>query len=478
MKKLLLITTLAFLSLLTIYSCKKDEFITGNDAVLNFSSDTILFDTVFTSLGSSRRQLTIYNPHDKKINISSIKLAGGERSPYRINIDGESTLEMKDYELAANDSLFIQVQVTINPTDANNPFIIKDSILFHTDANIQDVNLVAYGQNAHFHANELLVGQHLWEADKPHIVYGFVIVDDSLNSSLSIAPGCQIYMHSNAMIAVDSSASLKIYGTTESPVTVQGDRLEDWYNDIPGQWGMIWLAAGSKENYISNATIKNGTIGVRADTLGASSEPTLIINNSRIENMLGHGLLGQGTSIEASNCVFGNCGKYEVVLALGGEYNFRNCTMGNYWSNGNGAAGLAMNNYYIYEYDTIPRDITNAYFGNCIIYGTAKNEIIIDKTTLAELNYSFDHCLLKIEYKIDESEYFNNCLKTNEIYFHNPTLGDFRLDTIASPAVNAGSMNVIQDYPYNDLSKDINGINRIADGQPDLGAYEFQLIED
>ncbi len=480
MKKTLVITGLAILSLLAIYSCKKDNFITGSDAVLNFSADTVLFDTVFTSLGSSRQQLTIYNPHDKKINISSIRLAGGERSPYRINIDGEATLETSDYELAPNDSLFIHVQVTINPSEANNPFIVKDSILFETDANVQDVDLVSYGQNAYFHAYEPIIGPVTWKTDRPHVIYGGVSILDTLNSSLTILAGTNIYFHDKAWLEVKNNSSLKILGTTEDPVTIQGDRLEDWYEDIPGQWGFIYLMAGSKDNIISNAIIRNGTYGVVADTLGASSEPTLVINNSIIENMAAIGVWGRGTSIKASNSVFANCGQYEVFLDMGGDYEFRHCTMGNYGSGGSGAAAIAMTNYYISgeAQDTIPRAIENAYFGNCIIYGNNKDEFVYSKTQQAELNYRFDHCLMKTKAKLDNTDYFSNCFTADSVYFHNPGIADYRLDTITSPAINAGSLEIMQGYLYNDLTVDIDGFTRAGDGLPDLGAYEFRPIEE
>ena len=35
-----------------IFGCKKDTFITGKDALVFLSADTIRFDTVFTSVGS------------------------------------------------------------------------------------------------------------------------------------------------------------------------------------------------------------------------------------------------------------------------------------------------------------------------------------------------------------------------------------------------------------------------------------------
>ena len=77
----------------------EDDFITTGDAALEFSTDTLTFDTVFTAIGSATRILKIYNPHDKSIKVSKIQLDKGADSRFRINIDGISTLEASDLSL-------------------------------------------------------------------------------------------------------------------------------------------------------------------------------------------------------------------------------------------------------------------------------------------------------------------------------------------------------------------------------------------
>ena len=67
---------------------QKDVLITDSSAQLTFSNDTILFDTVFTTVGTVTKNFKIINPHNQPINISSIDLASGTSSDYRINVDG------------------------------------------------------------------------------------------------------------------------------------------------------------------------------------------------------------------------------------------------------------------------------------------------------------------------------------------------------------------------------------------------------
>ena len=472
----ILTTALVSLAIILIglTSCRDDDVLNESpDLELEFSEDTIMFDTVFTSIGSITRDLRVYNPSDKTVKISSIEVAGGEASNFRVNVDGVAGTDFSGVEIQGNDSLYIHARVTINPNDQNQPYVIQDSIRFRVNNNLQDVDLVAWGQDAHFHENTLLRGQHVWQDDKPHVIYGFVVVDDTLNSSLTVQAGTRIYMHKDASLAVDSSATLKINGTRENPVKILDDRLEDWYENVPGQWGSVWLAAGSKENEIHHTFMRNGTVGIRVDTLGNSPEPTLTLTNSVIDNMQGYGLLAQGSHVVVRNTVFSNCGKHAVILNIGGQYDFRHCTIGNYWNSGSRQTpSLALNNFYLYEGDTLARDLQKAYFGNCIVYGDKQEEVMLSRSLQADFNYTFDHSLVKTERDFGADENFEQCFN-GKPYFRDTTSYNYRLDSLISPAIDAGSMEVIQQAGDFDLSKDLDGVSRVDDENPDAGAYEF-----
>ncbi|MDP4586890.1 MAG: hypothetical protein NWS86_01825, partial [Flavobacteriales bacterium] len=88
-----LIVLVAFFS-----SCKKDEVTTDPNALLNFSADTVLFDTVFSTIGSTTQLLKVYNQNDQAISISNIQLEGGNNSMYRINVDGTPGVSFSDRE--------------------------------------------------------------------------------------------------------------------------------------------------------------------------------------------------------------------------------------------------------------------------------------------------------------------------------------------------------------------------------------------
>lgn len=477
-----IIFPILFILFTILFSCRKDRLTTDPSAKLEFSEDTVIFDTVFTSVGSVTKYLKVYNRHNRSIKISSIRLASGSASSYRMNVDGVASTSISDVTMAAKDSMWIFVEVTVNPGSATNPLIITDSILFETNGNHQDVDLAAWGQDANFYYYPLF-GNFTLDNIKPHVIYGYAIID----STLTINAGAKVYFHKNSGMIVLSEGTLKVNGTLDNPVTFQGDRLEWSYRDIPGQWDMIWFsnltkngnstAPGSKNNEINYAIIKNANIGLRVDTNGSNwITPTLKINNSIIQNMSGLALLGQGSFIEAGNCIFANAGQYVAALVYGGNYRFKHCTFANYWTyEKRDNPLLFMNNYYEPGGSTIVRDLEKADFENCIIYGANTNEIKLDNNSSGLFEYKFNYCLLKTDLNTsDASRFISIILNPSQVLvdgqLHDPvfkevTENDYHLFG-QSAAINRGSFILMEN-----LSTDHDG--KARDSQPDLGAFEY-----
>src|SRR5690349_5665188 len=101
------------------FSCNKESFTTSTSALLRTSVDTLHFDTVFTSTGSTSQFIKIINDNNKGIHISSVRLAGGASSPFKINVDGTAGPQVTSTDVLAEDSIYIYVTVSINPSAAN-----------------------------------------------------------------------------------------------------------------------------------------------------------------------------------------------------------------------------------------------------------------------------------------------------------------------------------------------------------------------
>ena len=234
---------------LSMVSCKKNNLLSKKN--LSFSVDTLVFDTVFTTIGSTTKQFKIYNKESKTVQIDEIELVGGESSPFRMNVDGLMGTKMTNIKLEGKDSLFVFVEVTLDINSQSLPLIIEDSIRFRTNGKDQYVKLAVWGQDAYFHYKDLNEGT--WPNDKPHVIYGYAAVDSA--KTLNIQAGTQVHLHKNAIFYVYKS-TLNVQGTIDNEVVFQGDRLEQDYQDISGQYYGIYFQE-AKPSTIDYAIIKN-----------------------------------------------------------------------------------------------------------------------------------------------------------------------------------------------------------------------------
>ena len=464
----LLLTVVA--GILLISGCRKDLQNTDPSFRLTFSNDTVLFDTVFTTIGTATQKLMVHNTSNKKVIVKTVRLARGSASPYRINIDGESAFEVHDLEIGAKDSSYIFVKVTIDPNNQDNPLIQTDSILFETNGNLQNVKLLAWGQDAYFYNNKQLSGTIVFHPGKPYVVYGMLIADSSC--SLTVEAGSRLYFHDKSGLLVRNGASIRINGTLENPVTFRGDRLESFYQTVAGQWLGIELEGGSTGNRFTYADIQNGQIGLLADSSAISGPPRVELYNCIIHNMVNYGVLAIHTNILAANCQITNCGGYTVAISDGGKCDFRQCTIANYWSASiRHYSTLLLNNYNTNaDGVTIVTPLENAYFGNCIISGNANEEFEADSTSRAAFDFTFDHCLLQTGQQAKFASSFLDCIVNKDAKFKDPWNGKFQLDTL-SFAKDAGVLPVINSSVL-DITRDLKGVSRIMDSGPDLGTYE------
>ena len=319
---------LTVLTIVATSSCKKPIlFSKGN---LDFSKDTVVFDTVFTTIGSTTQQFKIYNKENKTVLIEEIELMGGTDSPFRINIDGLNETLIENIELEGKDSLYGFVEVTLEVNNLTLPLIIEDSIRFRTNGVDQYVKLAAWGQDAYFHYKDLNDDvDNPWLNDKPHVIYGYAAIDSA--KTLTIPAGTLIYLHKNAIL-YNYKGTLNINGTLGNEVVFQGDRLESWYNDVTGQYYGIYFHE-ARPSTINYAIIKNGTSGIHlfSKDPNTSSSYTLTVTNTKIFNNARYGVfIYSGAKVKAENCVIAKNGTHALLVLEGGDFNFNHCDLVGY----------------------------------------------------------------------------------------------------------------------------------------------------
>ena len=454
--------------ILLLFSCEKERFFTGDSGSLKFSCDTVMFDTVFTTIGSTTKHFQVINPYNKALKISEIYLAGKESSNFRLNIDGVKALQLENIELPAGDSLYIFVEVTVDPQNQNSPLVVKDSVVFITNGNFQDIDLIAWGQDVHL-INGGIIQTQTWINDKPYLVYNSMLIDSM--QKLTLDPGVRVHFHRNSTMYI--MGNLEIHGTVEEPVIFQGDRLESEYAEIPGQWGGLYFLNGSVGNVIEYLEIRNGTTGLHLGNLYSEKEPAnLTISNSIITQMNFAGISAINAKIDASNCVIANCGFYGIALTTGGEYEFNHCTVSNNWRyfNRSTPTVLITNYYNLNDTALFTGELEMATFGNCIIYGDMETEIGFDMIEgVGSFQYYFDHCLIKVddsEIDVSDPMSYNNIFINNAPGFIAADSMNFHLDSCAF-VLDKGSQEIGMRFP-----NDILGNSRINDSGPDIGAYE------
>jgi len=481
-----IITLLLVLVGITFFSsCRKDDFSSNPNATLSFSTDTLLFDTVFTTMSSTTKRIKVYNRTSDNLIISSIRLQNGNNSQFRINVDGVSGNEHSNVEIRANDSIYVFLEVTIDPNSVLSPFVVEEQLQFNTNGNKQKVHLMAWGQNAHYFTPKRYVNglppyscldgdcsssqppvNATWANDKPYVIVGYLVID-SLDK-LTIEQGVRVHLHNNSGLWVYKDGNLVVNGTPNDPVTFQGTRLEYTWQDISGQWDRIWINEGSTDNVINHAIIKNAFIGIQAEPLpfnpnAPTSSNKLRLNGCQINNSAAVGLLATNYQVTDTNSIFTRAGQSSVFLRGGGNYRFYHSTIANYWDqSARETPALFMQNYYQDAIGTVQvRDIDSAVFVNCIVDGNNDVELETDALSPGVIHFKFDHAIIKSTNSLSGGVFSGIIQNPGTAVFNNVAIDDYRLWS-SSPAVNAGKVTGV--------TFDILGNPRV--GTPDLGAYE------
>jgi hypothetical protein len=455
--------------ILFLFSCRKESFTSSADAKLQTSVDTLHFDTVFTTAGSVSQYLKIINNNNKGIRLSSVRLAGGAASPFKINVDGVPGPQVGDVEVLASDSVYVRVTISINPNALNLAFIVRDSIEINYNGNRQFVQLDAFGQNAHFFRNRKITGSEAWNNDLPYVILGRLTVDTT--ATLTINKGCKIYMHADAPFIINGSLQVNGERYDSTKVLFTGDRLDEPYKNYPASYPGLIFTGSSKNNTINYAIIKNSYQGIAVIDPSASGTK-LTLNETIIDNAYTNGLIGINTSVNARNVLISNCGQ-NLALGGGGTYDFKHCTVASY-SNSfvqHKEPVFILTNYTV-QGNTIVTAGLNASFTNCIFFGEqngfVNNEVAIDIKGSQPPNINFNKVLWRMQAPpsatgitvttpVNQLPLFDSINTANRFF-------NFRLKD-NSPAKNTGINSGV--------TIDLDGNPRPV-GLPDLGSYEKQ----
>lgn len=471
------ILLLAVLSGCLLFSCKDDnDVVSANSSIkLAFSKDTVRFDTVFTSIKTSTKRILIHNKNKNAVNIESIRLMGGSGSFFRMNVDGYSG-DQTNVHLRGQDSMYVFVELTVDPQNRDNPVFIEDSIRFVTNGNTQYLRLEAYGQDVYIWDKKTLARDTTILGERPLLIYDTLTI--ASQAHVTMGPGTKLFFHKGAALSV--KGRLSAVGSVENPVVFRGDRTDRLFSDVlydngvTGQWNGITVDSLSFNNVFENVRIRNSFHGILFKQ-SLSDQKKATLSNVIIHNVNENGVTATDCIIDFLNCQITNA-KQMCVQLIGGQYTFLHCTIANYFnavneSRASGSKTLYLSN--IFNKSVLPLDKCD--FTNCVISGSSNSDVELYNTLNGSertpFNHLFTNCLIRVNG--DDDQNFVNTIWNKDPKFANLNKNrdyvfSFELDSL-SVAVNAAARVYSASLPL-----DLKGVSRLSDDGPDIGCYEWK----
>ncbi len=442
--------------MLALASCKPNstEFELA-PVQLRFSADTVYFDTLLSTVTSITKRLRVYNDAAKAVTIANIDISNSSDA-FSIIVNGIEGNSFENTDLFAGDSLLILLKANLQEQNQALPFVVEEFLSFSTNGTEQQVPVIAWGQDAHFLRDSILICNTVWSAGKPYVIYDNILVDSLCN--LQLEPGTRVFSHIGSTLYIKGTIIAK--GTAQQPILFTNDRFDNGFDNAPGQWGGIVFLKGSKSNVLDFTHIRNAQNGIWLGTPDEDAIPDLIMNNSIIENTSGSGILSFSSDLSLTNCLINNCVEFNIAGLAGGNYDFKHNTFANFGLGffRNNPIMVFTNNLQLSDGSTIFDDL-NVTVENSIVWGSQSEELQFSNADGTLFNVRLKNNILRTELTEWETENIIN----QDPLFVAPSAFDYNIDTL-SPAINVGvSLGILIDLD-----------SLVRDNNPDIGAYEWK----
>lgn len=482
MRQLYLLLPVAWTLVVVPFLCgcvDEEDFPTPAGATIEFSVDTLSFDTVIAGLGTATHNFRIYNNSGDGISITDVGFEDDDSRGFRVNVDGMYINDglAQSIDCRDEDSLIVFVELTPEETGSDTPVEITTQLIF-TLANGEEQSIVleAYSQDVVTLKALHVTADTLLSASRPFLVYDSLTVAEG--ATLTIDPGQLFYFYTDAYMRIDGT--LLAEGTLDEPIVMRGHRTEMMFENQPydrvsDQWVGLTFGPLSYGNELIYCDIHSAHDGIVTEA-GDSQSLKLLIENSIVHNMAGYCLRLINSNVVVGNSQITNAADNCVYIA-GGSFLCVHSTIANFYPfDSDRGAALVYSNY---EGDET-FDLNQATFINCIVTGWSDDEVYAYQTGSdgVAFNYSFYSCLLNTP-EVDDDLNIVDCIwdrPTNDVAADD-NFKDFNLDYLTfdfslseeSPAVGIGNVSYTQAY----YPTDRLGVLRLSDGTSDAGCYEL-----
>ena len=389
-----------------LVACQDDDkFSSSTGLRLQFPSDTLQMDTVFSRTPSSTYTFWVHNQNDTGIRMERIRLKRGNQSGYRVNVDGiyldnANGSQTSEVEVRRNDSILVFVELTPGETGKEEPVLVEDELLFTLESGVeQKVCLQAWVWDAKKLYSPVITKDSLIESTTPLVIFGGIKVEEG--ATLTIR-NTTLYFH--------DGAGLDVYGTLQTEDCVmRGDRLDDMFDYLPydrvsGQWNGIRIHENSKDNLLIRTEIRNPLYGVVCDSAALDMDHCRIeMDECVIHNCERAGLEAVNAYVRLDHCQLTNTGG-DCLSLFGGFAEINDCTLAQFYPfAADRGAAIRFANYY--GGTDLPLYV---YCSKSILTGYADDVVMGDMhgEDASTFGYEFRQCLMRTPEVTDDPEHF------------------------------------------------------------------------
>lgn len=412
--------------------CIEDGITTSPSDQPAFSTDTLKLGTVWTGSPTPTYRFTVYNRHDKILNLSRVAFRNDPDGHYRLNVDGTAGREITNVEIRPNDSVFVFVEATLPEAGRPSAIATLNHIDFTVNGITSSVAVTADACDIRRITALTITADTAFTADYPIQILDSVKI--AKGATLTLEAGTRLLFHDKARMIVEGS--LRALGTPDNRVDMTGDRTGNVVAAIPydimsAQWGGVTFAPASRGNELLYTTIRNSTDGVDADSLSQ-----LTMRGAILRNAADYPLAARHAEVTAVGCEIAEGGN-GVVALTGGSHRFDHCTIANHYLFsifGGPALQLAHLKAAENDDDKAEAPYLRAAFTNTIIYGLGDD---MGPADLEGTGATFTRCLFRSAGTDDDN--FVRCLwDSDPLYMVDRMkyIFDYRLRE-GSPAIGA-----------------------------------------
>ena len=480
------------LPLLTLLSAACSDYETFSDNPnfrLEFSQDTIAFDTLISTIPSSTKTLYAFNNNGNGMRVSTIQLEGGAKSLIRVNVDGRYLSDgiWHGFEVLKHDSLVIRIEMTPPEVGSTEPLYFEDKLHFTLENGARQTVVLSGGSiDAYIMKGGLIIeSDQTLLTDKAYVIYDSLVVKKG--ATLTLTEGTRLMFHDKAALHV--YGKLLVQGSLEKPVVLRGDRMDHMfdyllYDNTPSRWEGVVIHRGSYGNEFYQCDLHSSLFGIIVEdteqTVPELTKPSVIIDCSIFHNIGGDGLQFNNCVSKVTNTQISNTLGHTVNLN-GGIHEFVYCTLAQFYpfvaNRGDGLHLVSSADGD--EYGLLRK----AHFINCVITGYGEDVIMGEYIPQdGTCDYLFHHSFLNTPI-VEEPDHFVDCVfdrdkKKNEeeklVRDQNFVLFDTENFIYDFTPKDSSMIRSLADPKYDGIPAfDRLGVSRLADEGPDAGCYEF-----